>query len=593
MNFLKISSTLVLLLILALFFGCNQQSFCGDQLCTAGEENTCPTDCAKPVNATVNVYVSGGYDAQGDISLYWYHSKDVSLNAYQNITSRLGEHWFGEDSKNLYVSFNQSQQGERPLGNDRQVSMNFTEPGDYYFEVRSDDYSYRAVSEKITITASDTYNVNLNMVPSNPAVRVRAYDESGSTLYGDGTITLTTVESDCSYGECNDNEWTYDSRHFYSGEEMNALFFVYVPYNDYLKNESKKVYYKIKVERAGYVTQTLYYWPYDKYSDYGVWMQKDGPTEKGDLKVKIVPGVGTTQEDIAELNGTQAQACFNECYNTVVENGAVVFSNIPYGNYSIRVVEDFDYQSSDPPMSASGEVSLNANPSYGDIIGLRGLGMSISLLKGDGSLIGLSEDVYAVQSCYVDYGTESCSVVNDPPYKLTLTENPLEMSGIFYSEEQVLDSENHSMKVQLMYNGETKWFSYGMKQGYAEYNWQFNTVGNPNGGIPESTARTAWKSAEPFAINDWAYSGDTLTLVIKNNAAETLQLMSVSVGGETYDSNISLAPGLVSTIDLVLGNCTQGQSYSVSKNTISFVYNSANISGKVQAGAADILGTCS
>ena len=52
---------IALLIVLAVFLsGCTETTICGDGLCSSGEENTCPTDCAEPVNATVNINVSGG-----------------------------------------------------------------------------------------------------------------------------------------------------------------------------------------------------------------------------------------------------------------------------------------------------------------------------------------------------------------------------------------------------------------------------------------------------------------------------------------------------------------------------------------------------
>lgn len=474
----KIIIAATLVLVLALFLsGCTQTSFCGDQICSSGEENVCPTDCVAPVEAKVNVNVSGAYDAEGDLSLYWYSSKDVQANAYSNITSRLGENWFGSESKNLYISFNDSKSGEVPVSNSRQVSMNFTQAGDYYFEARSEDYAYRAVSEKITITESGEYYVNVTLTPSNPALRVKVLDESGSTLSGKGKITLTAVETICEYGECRDNEWQYDSRVFYEGEEMNGLFFLYVPYQ-YNFEKNVNMHYKIEVQKEGYLTQTGYQYPYGKYSEYQMVLGKDVPTQNGALKINIVPGIGTTQDDLVELEGASIRACgeYTPCVYSTVLNGTIYFEELPYETYYVyRNYNDYNSQSSHPPMSiAELKVEVNSEIVYGETKGLRGFGMKLSILDGTGNLIDtVNDELYNVQVCYVLGDSNSC-YTSEEPQRLILQSNPAEMSSPAYSEQQIIDSENYYQFIELMYDGETKWFSYAKKQGYQETVWQFD-----------------------------------------------------------------------------------------------------------------------
>ncbi len=465
-------------MVLALFLsGCTQTSFCGDQICSSGEENTCPTDCVAPVEAKVNVNVSGAYDAEGDISLYWYSSKDIQANAYSNITSRLGENWFGSESKNLYISFNDSKSGEVPVPSNRQVSMNFTKAGDYYFEVRSDDYEYRAVSEKITITESGEYYVNITLTPSNPALRVKVLDEFGSTLSGKGKITLTAIETICEYGECKDNEWEYDSRMFYDGEEMNGLFFLYVPY-EYNFEKNVNMHYKIEVEKEGYLTQTGYQYPYGKYSEYQMVLGKDVPTQKGALKISIVPGMGTTKDDLVELEGKLVNVCdgYGECTESTILNKTIYLENLPYGAYNVYSLGyDYNSQSSYPPMSiAELKVELDSEIVYGETKGLRGIGIKLSILDGQGNFIDtVNDELYVLKVCTIDGDMVSCSAIQDRQ-RLTLQSNPANYSQKVYSEQQIIDSENQSISMELMYIGEKKWFSYGMKQGYTEYVWQFD-----------------------------------------------------------------------------------------------------------------------
>jgi len=477
----KIIIATALVLVLALFLsGCTQTSLCGDQICSSGEESTCPGDCVAPVEAKVNISVNGAYDAVGDLSLYWYSSKDIQASAYSNITSRLGDNWFGSESKNLYVSFNDSKNGQIPVPTSRQISMNFTQAGDYYFEARSEDYSYRAVSEKITITESGEYNVNLTLTPSNPALRVKVFDEYGNTLNGKGIITLTAVETVCEYGECKENEWQYDSRVFYDKEEMNGLFFLYIPYQ-YNFKEKRDMYYKIEVQKEGYSTQTGYHYPYGKYSEYHMSLGKEVPAEKGILKIKIVPGVGTSVEDLAELDGANVQACGKyACYDSTIryaeELTSITFEGMLYDNYAVYGYVDYNYQSSHPPMSlVSSNIEVNSEIVYGEAKGLRGYGMQISILDSMGNLIDtVNEELYGLQSCYVySDGVKNCSS-NEEPQRIVLPSNPVQISQRAYSEEEITNPTNVSMEVELMYKGEKKWFSYSMKQGYHEYIWQFS-----------------------------------------------------------------------------------------------------------------------
>jgi|GEM_PF-2099205 len=470
----------LIILVLAVFLsGCTETSICGDGICSAEESATCPTDCAEPINAKVNVYVSGAYDAAGGASVYWYHGKDVYANASQNITSRLGENWYGQDSQNLYISFNDSKSGEVPLGDDRELSFDFTEQGEYYFEARTKDYSYRAVSSKLTLTDSGEYYVNLNMVPSNPAVRVKALDEYGNQLNGKGKITLVAVESTCEYGECNETEWVYSSTIFGETEEMNALFFVYSP--DMYRNNLKyvqKFYYKIFVERDGYEKATQYYSPQYKYQEYYLNLTKQISSETGDLKVSIIPGIGTTQEDLNELEGRGVYACgyYSDCKFATISDGQVYFESLPFDSYFVDSdYSSYDSSSSHPPVSIAGfEVKVDSEIVYAEAKGLRGFGVSIDILDGQGKYIDLvNEEVLETQYCYYENDYNYCYVM-DPPSRLSYETNPAEMSMMASSEYQIEKNETTEYSIELTYKGETKWFPLAMKQGYHKYIWQFN-----------------------------------------------------------------------------------------------------------------------
>jgi hypothetical protein len=114
--------------------------------------------------------------------------------------------------------------------------------------------------------------------------------------------------------------------------------------------------------------------------------------------------------------------------------------------------------------------------------------------------------------------------------------------------------------------------------------------------VPEQTAKTAWKSAEPFAITDWTLdaSEDTLTVVIKNNSFETLTFINiVTATSDVNDTNASVAPGATITRTISTEDTySAGDKYSYPKDGNMYItYNTTNITGKKQYGNADIVGT--
>ncbi|MFA6268226.1 MAG: YIP1 family protein [archaeon] len=117
-------------------------------------------------------------------------------------------------------------------------------------------------------------------------------------------------------------------------------------------------------------------------------------------------------------------------------------------------------------------------------------------------------------------------------------------------------------------------------------------VMNTGNGIPESTAKTAWKSAEPWGIVDWANSNGTLTVILRNNSNEPLDFVGMTIGTQNdYIGREGISPG--GTITKTFNStCTSGTKYSYPRNEISIIYNGSLIAGKTQNAAADIVGTC-
>jgi len=122
-------------------------------------------------------------------------------------------------------------------------------------------------------------------------------------------------------------------------------------------------------------------------------------------------------------------------------------------------------------------------------------------------------------------------------------------------------------------------------------------VMNQGSNIPETSAKTAWKSTEPWGIVDWSRATDgNLTLVLKNNTADVLYFNEFAVSSATADKNSTPTSVLAYATLLIkvptTAGCASGTKYSYAKTNIYIDYNSASINGKRMGGAGDIVGTC-
>ena len=115
-------------------------------------------------------------------------------------------------------------------------------------------------------------------------------------------------------------------------------------------------------------------------------------------------------------------------------------------------------------------------------------------------------------------------------------------------------------------------------------------------GIPEQTARTAWKSSAPFAVVDWSKGTDgNIQIILKNNSYEALDFSGMAVGsyGNYTDIN-NIAPGATQKIIVATQTCAASTKYSYPKETISISYRTPAIaSDRTESAAADLVGTCS
>lgn len=458
--------------VFALFFllGCTQTTICGDTICQAGEENTCPTDCAPKVDSTVNVYVNGAWGAEGDTYLRWYYSKNVSASINNDIVSRLGEHWVGQQNKNLYLSFNDSKSGELPITQGkRDYQLKLTEPGEYYFEAISEDYSYRAVSEKIMVNESKEYYVNLTIVPSNPAVRVKAVDNSWNTLQGEGKIDLYYVEEYWEYGEWKRNEWLYTSSYFSQYDEMNALFFVYNPTD--LGN--RNVYYKAVVQKEGYEPYTTDIWGtrYNKYSEYYAQLVSNKPTEKGNLKVQIVAGTNTGAVDLNRLVGLNAQICpmnYDGICNSEVINSdlSINLSDYYYGDY--RLYASY-YDQNQIPVNLdadSSKVTIDSKESSVNVKGIRGALIILSAYDGNRSVLADPEKILLTQMCFGNSDQNNCYAPSEnTTWKSAWGVNPARFPIQMSSESQIVEYSKIFYNIDMIYGDKKGTLNAYFKQG--------------------------------------------------------------------------------------------------------------------------------
>jgi hypothetical protein len=112
-------------------------------------------------------------------------------------------------------------------------------------------------------------------------------------------------------------------------------------------------------------------------------------------------------------------------------------------------------------------------------------------------------------------------------------------------------------------------------------------------GVPETTAKTAWKSAEPWGITDWDANTTYITVVLKNNSFETMDFNSITIAGvQSLNQQATGVPPGATITKAVAKTCTAATKYSYPKTGIQIDYNSASIAGKTQNAVSDIVGTC-
>ena len=119
-------------------------------------------------------------------------------------------------------------------------------------------------------------------------------------------------------------------------------------------------------------------------------------------------------------------------------------------------------------------------------------------------------------------------------------------------------------------------------------------VMNQGSNLPETNSKTAWKSSEPFGLVDWSQSSPTtLTVILKNNTADTLTISKMNLTNSIQSGDVGSIPAYgKKVITFTTPSCNTGSKYAYPKSNIVITYASTNISGKTMGGVADIVGTC-
>ena len=117
------------------------------------------------------------------------------------------------------------------------------------------------------------------------------------------------------------------------------------------------------------------------------------------------------------------------------------------------------------------------------------------------------------------------------------------------------------------------------------------------GGTSEQSARLAWQSASPLAITDWTRSVDNVSVVVKNLSSDPITLSTVCMASasDCNSTAVTIPSMATSTRTLAMTStraCTAGNKYAIAKSGIVLTFNTASITGRQEAGVADIVGTC-
>ena len=89
---------------------------------------------------------------------------------------------------------------------------------------------------------------------------------------------------------------------------------------------------------------------------------------------------------------------------------------------------------------------------------------------------------------------------------------------------------------------------------------------------PEMQSQAYWKAASPFAITQFTASGTNLTLLVQNNNAEAVALVSLRGIGFNPFASTTFLPGETKQINIQLrAPCPTGTAYSYDEIVITYI----------------------
>ncbi len=649
MEFKSIGLILVLVLSLFLLLGCTQQSICGDTLCSSGEENTCPTDCATPINGNVFVSINGANDAT-DLILEYYSSSNVNINLSNAISSSLASNWSSNNSKNLSISLNQNDSVVKPVPESREIVLEGLKQGEYYFTARNSDYSYYGKAEKVLINEDKDYTVKIDLKANQPIVKVNAVDESGNALIGSGKIEIFEVSTyyDSQSNTSKTSESLVGSIEFSEDQYMAGLFNLWPTQNkiDY------QTHFKAVVTKDNYGMGILdYLYVENKYNSISIQIIKETPAT-GSLKIQIVPGLGTTLSDLEILKGKEIYF-YGGSFEDVKNQSAVINDDLTINldNYEIGkyYMSGISYDSNIAPVQLdnSKEIVITQGTNSIELDGFLGIAASLSIVDSQFSIID-SDNVKVNKICYSSIESLSCTNYDGKTWTQVYGKNPYPVQIGLNNEKSIDEYSNILFSFSLGYDSQVKDFNFSFKQGWNDIIMKFDPIYSCTGeidpnallykgddldltanfakvlvntntsakceyyckegyyltqgkcvfGVDDINARALWKKATPFAIMDWNRTMDKLYLTIKNNYSYTRYLRGIyldvntSINKSVFNTIFSPAQTKIVVIDLNTP-CLSNGTYLFSQSAIKIKYSSSGIRSILDEKiVADILGVC-
>ncbi len=109
----------------------------------------------------------------------------------------------------------------------------------------------------------------------------------------------------------------------------------------------------------------------------------------------------------------------------------------------------------------------------------------------------------------------------------------------------------------------------------------------------ETTSKNYWKGTSPLAVTEYAASGTSLTLTVKNMDPQKLTVTSITGNGFTaYSTNTTFNVGQEQQIVLTLSTSCGGTGTSFDYGNVTVKYTKGISTNLVQTGAQPLVGRC-